>query len=68
MRSKHHGDILDWLEKIINSCTDVRQLFVAKRCITSFEKTYKPQDSYLYKTWRLKIRVRNKIDQLQQSK
>lgn len=68
MRSKHPGDILKWLEKIVNSCTDVRQLFVAKRCITYFEKTYQPQDSYLYKTWRLKQKVLYKIAQLQQSK
>jgi len=38
MRSKHPGDILMWLDKVIESCQTHEQTFTAMRCIQNFER------------------------------
>jgi hypothetical protein len=38
MRSKHPGDILIWLDKIVESCQTHQQTITARRCIRNFER------------------------------
>jgi hypothetical protein len=37
-RSTHYGDIMNWIEKVINSCETREQTFSAMRLVRNFEK------------------------------
>lgn len=41
MRSKHPGDILNWLKDIVDSCETYEQTFAANKCIFNFQKNYR---------------------------
>ncbi len=36
--SKHYGDVANWIEKVIDSCTHYTQETVARRLVRNFEK------------------------------
>jgi hypothetical protein len=49
-RSRHYGDIIKWIEKVIESCETREQLFTAKTLIFNFEKQLQRQSIERY--WR----------------
>jgi hypothetical protein len=49
MRSKHPGDILEWLRKIIESCETPDQAYTAWKCISNFKNTYNLPLEYKWK-------------------
>jgi hypothetical protein len=49
-RSRHYGDIIKWIEKVIESCETREQLFAAKTLIFNFEKQLQRQSIERY--WR----------------
>ena len=40
MRSRHPGDILNWLKDIIESCETLEQTFTASKCLDNFRRNY----------------------------
>jgi len=36
--SKHYGDVANWIEKVIDSCTHPVQEIVARKLVRNFEK------------------------------
>ena len=49
-RSTHYGDIIPWIEKVIESCETRDQTFGAKKLIFNFEKQLQRQSIERY--WR----------------
>ena len=47
-RSRHYGDIIKWIEKVIESCETREQLFGAKNLIFNFEKQLQRQSIERY--------------------
>lgn len=43
--SNHYGDVLTWIEKVINSCTTVKQILAAKKLLILFDEKYAPEYS-----------------------
>jgi hypothetical protein len=39
-RSKHYGDVMNWIRKVIRSCETMDQLYVAKNLLMTFNKMY----------------------------
>ena len=37
-RSNHYGDVVKWIEKVIDSCETYQQTFTAKKLVRNFEK------------------------------
>lgn len=51
--SKHYGDVLLWLDKVIESCVTEAQVASAVKLITNFEKTYGENSGlYMKATWK----------------
>ena len=70
-RSKHYGDVSNWIEKIIDSCETIEQTFTAKKLIKNFKKQLikntpdKYWNTYQYDLiWPLESKVNNKINEL----
>jgi hypothetical protein len=49
-RSTHYGDVVKWVEKVINSCETYEQTFGARQLIRNFEKQI--QRKHPEKYWR----------------
>jgi hypothetical protein len=49
-RSRHYGDVIKWIEKVIESCETREQLFAAKNLIFNYEKQLQRQSIERY--WR----------------
>jgi hypothetical protein len=49
MRSKHPGDILEWLRKIIESCETLEQTFTASKCLDNFRRNNVTPIDYKWK-------------------
>ena len=47
-RSRHYGDVIKWIEKVIESCETREQLFGAKNLIFNFEKQLQRQSIERY--------------------
>lgn len=70
-RSRHYGDIIKWIEKVIESCETREQLFVTENLIFNFEKQLKRQsierywkDDYYNIIRPLELIVSDKMDDL----
>ena len=37
-RSRHYGDVVKWIEKVIDSCETYQQTFAARILVRNFEK------------------------------
>ena len=49
MRSRHPGDILNWLKDIIESCETIEQTFTASKCLDNFRRNYSIETEYKWK-------------------
>jgi hypothetical protein len=49
-RSRHYGDIIPWIEKVIESCETRDQTFSAQKLVFNFEKQLKRQS--IERFWR----------------
>ena len=70
-RSKHYGDVSNWIEKVIDSCETIEQTFTAKRLIRNFRKQLmkntpdKYWNTYQYDViWPLEESIENKRREL----
>lgn len=66
-RSNHYGDIIQWIEKVIESCQNVEQLKVAKRLVSNFEHKLdrdRPNSSNIILTHKLTYLIQNKKEEL----
>jgi hypothetical protein len=70
-RSKHYGDVSNWIEKVIDSCETIEQTFTAKRLIRNFRKQLmkttpdKYWNTYQYDViWPLENKLIHKRNQL----
>lgn len=66
-RSNHYGDIIQWIEKVIESCQNVEQLEVAKRLVSNFEHKLdrdRPNSSNIILTHKLIYLIQNKKEDL----
>lgn len=53
--SKHYGDVLAWIEKVINSCTTSQQTIVANKLLNRYYEMYDSEEySVSYKLSELK--------------
>jgi hypothetical protein len=59
--SKHYGDVVNWIEKVINSCETPLQEVTAKKLIYQFELQYREIDKEL--NFQLSRKLRNTLDQ-----
>ena len=58
--SKHHGDVANWIEKVINSCETPLQEVTARRLVRLFESQYQDIDQEL--GWALSRKLRTALD------
>jgi len=58
--SKHYGDVVIWIEKVINSCETPIQEVTARRLVRLFESQYRDIDREL--GWDLSRRLRVALD------
>ena len=58
--SKHHGDVANWIEKVINSCETPLQEVTARRLVRLFESQYQDIDREL--DWSLSKKLRLALD------
>jgi hypothetical protein len=58
--SKHYGDVVNWLEKVIDSCETPLQELTARRLVRLFETQYQNIDREL--NWDLSRRLRVALD------
>lgn len=66
-RSNHYGDIIQWIEKVIDSCQNIEQLKVAKRLVSNFENKLdkdNPSSTNIILTSKLTFLIQNKKDEL----
>jgi hypothetical protein len=66
-RSNHYGDIIQWIEKVIESCQNIEQLKVAKKLVTNFEHKLdkdSPSSTNIILTSKLTFLIQNKKDEL----
>lgn len=66
-RSNHYGDIIQWIEKVIESCQNIEQLNVAKRLVSNFEHKLdkdSPNATNIILTSKLTFLIQNKKDEL----
>jgi hypothetical protein len=70
-RSTHYGDVIKWLEKVIDSCEIYQQTHSARQLVRNFEKQLmrdrpdKYWKDYQYSViWPLESRVRTKRQSL----
>ena len=58
--SKHYGDVVIWIEKVINSCETPIQELTARRLVRLFESQYQNIDREL--DWSLSGKLRMSLD------
>jgi hypothetical protein len=58
--SKHYGDVVNWLEKVIDSCETPIQEVTARRLVRLFESQYQDIDREL--GWDLSRKLRVALD------
>jgi len=58
--SKHYGDVVNWIEKVIDSCETPLQELTARRLVCLFESQYQNIDREL--NWDLSRRLRVALD------
>jgi hypothetical protein len=58
--SKHYGDVVNWLEKVIDSCETPLQELTARRLVRLFESQYQDIDREL--DWSLSRKLRMLLD------
>jgi len=58
--SKHYGDVVIWIEKVINSCETPIQELTARRLVRLFENQYQNIDREL--DWSLSRKLRMSLD------
>jgi hypothetical protein len=54
-RSRHYGDIANWIEKVIDSCKTRDQVFSCQKLIHNFENTKEFKSLDLNIRWRVKV-------------
>jgi hypothetical protein len=59
--SKHYGDVVNWIEKVINSCETPLQEGTARKLIYQFELQYREIDMKL--NFQLSRRLRNQLNE-----
>lgn len=57
-KSKHYGDVIIWIEKVIDSCTHPLQEITARHLIQNFEKLYYEVDKSFSFELSSKLRTR----------
>jgi hypothetical protein len=58
--SKHYGDVVNWIEKVIDSCETPLQELTARRLVRLFESQYQNIDREL--DWSLSRKLRMSLD------
>jgi len=58
--SKHYGDVVNWIEKVIDSCETPLQELTARRLVCLFESQYQNIDREL--DWSLSRKLRMSLD------
>jgi hypothetical protein len=58
--SRHYGDIVNWIEKIIESCETPQQEMAARKLVRQFEILYRDIDQQL--NWDLSRKLRSALD------
>jgi hypothetical protein len=59
--SKHYGDVVNWIEKVINSCETPLQEKTARKLIHQFELQYEEIDIKL--NFELSRKLRNQLNE-----
>ena len=59
--SRHYGDIVNWIEKVIESCETPQQEVAARKLVRQFETLYHDIDQQL--GYVLSRGLRNKLDE-----
>jgi hypothetical protein len=54
-RSRHYGDVANWIEKVIDSCKTRDQVFSCQKLIHNFENTKEFKSLDLNIRWRVKV-------------
>jgi hypothetical protein len=54
-RSRHYGDVANWIEKVIDSCKTRDQVFSCQKLIHNFENTKEFKNLDLNIRWRVKV-------------
>jgi hypothetical protein len=67
-RSRHYGDVANWIEKVIDSCKTRDQVFSCQKLIHNFENTKEFKSLDLNIRWRvtvpLNVKFRIKLKEL----
>lgn len=64
--SKHYGDVLKWVECVIDSCETPQQELVARRLIRQFEMSYFQADKPV--GWAFSRGLQDRLDDLRYSR
>lgn len=66
--SKHEGDILDWLKKVINSCTELSHVASTRNLLRNFNILYPevPYRAILALRYKLDVKFYDLIEERQQ--
>jgi hypothetical protein len=54
-RSRHYGDVANWIEKVIDSCKTRDQVFSCQKLIHNFENTKEFKNLDLNIRWSVKV-------------
>jgi hypothetical protein len=60
-RSRHYGDVANWIEKTIDSCKTRDQVFSCQKLIHNFENTKEFKSLDLNIRWRVKVPLEMKF-------
>ena len=60
-RSRHYGDVANWIEKVIDSCKTRDQVFSCQKLIHNFENTKEFKSLDLNIRWRVKVPLEMKF-------
>jgi len=54
-RSRHYGDVANWIEKVIDSCKTREQVFSCQKLIHNFENTKEFKSLDFNVRWRVTV-------------
>jgi len=67
-RSRHYGDVSNWIERVIDSCKTSNQLFTCQKLIHNFKNTTEFKQLDFNVRWRvtgpLNVKFKNKLKEL----
>jgi hypothetical protein len=67
-RSRHYGDVANWIERVIDSCKTREQVFTCQKLIHNFENTAEFKKLDFNVRWRvtspLNVKFRVKLKEL----